>query len=124
LRGRRVGRRSHARHVDPVPAGAASGLVGLVYQQPPGISNRAWLDDAVTGLPNADRAAGRLALLTALASYQVTSSVVDAFRSRHPGDTTLIELTSWASMASARQVGARLVGDLKAPREPDGESIA
>jgi AhpD family alkylhydroperoxidase len=73
--------------------------------EPPGLG-LAWVGDAVSGLPAADRSAGRLALLTAFASYQIGPSVVDAFRRDHPGDRALIELTSWASMAAARQVGA------------------
>lgn len=72
--------------------------------EPAGLS-RAWAGEAVTPLPVAHRAAGRLALLTALASYQVDESVVDEFRSGTPGDRELVELTSWASMAAARRVG-------------------
>ena len=47
----------------------------------------------------------RLALLTALASYQVDRSVIDKFRLDWPDDATLVELTSWASLAAARRVG-------------------
>lgn len=67
--------------------------------------SRAWVENAVSGLPTAHRAAGRLALLTALASYQVDRSVIDKFRLDWPDDTTLIELTSWASLTAARRVG-------------------
>jgi AhpD family alkylhydroperoxidase len=77
--------------------------------------SRAWVEDALSGLPAAHRAAGRLALLTALASYQIDRSVVDEFRAkqsgdrqsgdRQSGDRTLIELTSWASLAAARRAG-------------------
>ncbi|MEV7008612.1 carboxymuconolactone decarboxylase family protein [Streptosporangium sp. NPDC051022] len=66
---------------------------------------RSWADDAVSGLPVAQRPAGRLALLTALASYQVGRSVVDDFRADRPDDAGLIELTAWASLAAARRVG-------------------
>jgi hypothetical protein len=54
----------------------------------------------------ADRPAGRLALLTALASYQVDRSVVRQFRAGWPDDSTLVELTAWASLAAARRVGS------------------
>lgn len=74
----------------------------------PGIS-RAWLDDPVAALPAADRAAGRLALLVALASYQVDDAVVEEFRRTAPGDDTLVELTAWAGMAAARRVSSWLV---------------
>ncbi len=72
-----------------------------------GIS-RAWVEDAVRGLPAGERPAGRLVLLTALASHQVDRAVVDEFRRTRPDDRTLIELTSWASMAAARRIGWRL----------------
>jgi hypothetical protein len=67
--------------------------------------SRAWVETAVSGLPPADQAAGRLALLTALASAQVDRSVVRMFRASRPGDSTLVELTAWASLAAARRVG-------------------
>ncbi|MEY9211873.1 carboxymuconolactone decarboxylase family protein [Thermobifida halotolerans] len=71
--------------------------------RPPGLS-RAWVEEAVAGLAADERPAGRLALLTALASYQVDQGVVDAFRARGPGDRELVELTSWASLAAALRV--------------------
>jgi hypothetical protein len=67
--------------------------------------SRAWADKAVAGLPEADRPAGRLALLTALASGQVDRSVIAAFRAGSPGDSSLVELTAWASFAAARRIG-------------------
>lgn len=68
--------------------------------------SREWTERLVAGLSEPDRAAGRLALLTALASYQVDQDVVDEFRSWHPGDTRLVEATAWASFAAARRVGS------------------
>jgi AhpD family alkylhydroperoxidase len=68
----------------------------------------AWCDELVSGLPAADRAAGRLALLTALASHQVCEDDVTEFRRRHPGDETVVEATGWASFAAARLIGERL----------------
>lgn len=73
---------------------------------PPGPS-RAWAAEAVSDLPPADRPAGRLALLTAMASYQVDDGIVAEFREGEPGDRALVELTSWAAMAAARRLGAR-----------------
>jgi hypothetical protein len=69
--------------------------------QHPGLS-RAWVEEAVAELPAADRAAGRLALLTALASYQVDAGVVEEFRRYRPDDRALLELTAWASLTAAR----------------------
>lgn len=73
-----------------------------------GLSRR-WCEELIAGLPVADRAAGRLALLTALASYQVDGEVVAEFRRREPHDRALVEAVSWASFAAARQVGSRYV---------------
>jgi hypothetical protein len=67
--------------------------------------SRAWVDTAVLPLPVEHRAAGRLALLTAFAPYQADDSIIDAC---HHGDQTLLELTSWAGMAAARHLGARM----------------
>jgi hypothetical protein len=67
----------------------------------------AWCEDLIAGLPAGERAAGRLALLTALASYQVDEDVVGEFRRYHKDDTTLIEAVAWASFAAARLIGDR-----------------
>lgn len=85
--------------------------------RPTGLS-RNWVDNAVSALPATERPAGRLALLVALASYQIDDSVIGEFRRRRPADATLIELTSWASMAAARQMGSRLA--CTQPPRPDG----
>ncbi|WP_447008677.1 carboxymuconolactone decarboxylase family protein [Saccharothrix sp. DSM 118769] len=73
--------------------------------RPVGVS-RAWVEDAVGALPAGQRATGRLALLTAMASYQVDQGVVDGFRAVSPEDRALIDVTSWASMAAARRIGS------------------
>ncbi|WP_447007445.1 carboxymuconolactone decarboxylase family protein [Saccharothrix isguenensis] len=73
--------------------------------RPVGVS-RAWVEDAVEALPAAHHPAARLALLTALASYQIDQSVIDRFRAGQPEDGALIDLTSWASLAAARRVGS------------------
>ncbi|RII07913.1 Carboxymuconolactone decarboxylase family protein [Streptomyces sp. YIM 130001] len=70
--------------------------------------SRAWLSDALTGLPESETAVARLALLTAFAAYQVTDSDITAFRAHHSADRALIELTSWAAMTAAACVGSRL----------------
>ncbi|GLW05802.1 alkyl hydroperoxide reductase AhpD [Microtetraspora sp. NBRC 13810] len=75
--------------------------------RPPGLS-RAWAADALSVLPRRELPAGRLALLTAMASYQVDRPAVEDFRRDGAGDVALVELTSWAAMAAARRVGGRL----------------
>ena len=84
-------------------------LVNLVGWRggPRGIS-RAWVEELVSGLPEARRPAGRLALLVAFASYQVDAEVVRACRAAGADDRTLIELCAWAAMAAARWLGALL----------------
>jgi hypothetical protein len=74
---------------------------------PKGLS-RGWVEDAISVLPEHERGAGRLALLTALASYQVDESAIEQFRAQRPEDDALVELTSWASMTAARNEAARL----------------
>lgn len=68
--------------------------------------SRDWCERLVERLPEPDRPAGRLTLLTALASYQVDAEVIALFRARHADDATLIEAAAWASFAAARKVGS------------------
>jgi hypothetical protein len=75
--------------------------------EPPGPS-RGWCDDAVRVLCADQRPGARLALLTALASYQVDGQVVAAFRTVQRSDAALIGATAWASFTAARTIGARL----------------
>lgn len=81
--------------------------------EPPGISITPWLAREVAALAPHERAAGRLALLTAWASHRVTDADVEEYRSAGHGDADLIRLTSWASLAAARQVGRTLYRDLQ-----------
>ncbi len=72
--------------------------------RPPGIS-RAWADDALSGVPEGERPVARLALLVALAPYQVDdTAVADAHRDL--SDRELTGLVSWAAFAAARRTGA------------------
>ena len=80
--------------------------------EPRGIS-RAWTRPLVSRLPEPDRPAGLLALLTAFASYQVDADVVGAVHHRSD-DRSLLSLTSWASLAAARR-GAVLAARTAAP---------
>lgn len=79
------------------------------YGEDPGPS-RSWVEGAIAALPASQRPLGRLALLTALASYQVDAPVLDDARP-HPGaagDETLVAATAWASFAAARRIGSWL----------------
>jgi AhpD family alkylhydroperoxidase len=89
--------------------------------QAPGIS-RSWVDDAVAGLPDADRPAGRLAIVIALASYQVDEGLVEAFRRTAPDDDTLVELAAWVSITAARRISGWLAA--AAPTAADRDETA
>jgi hypothetical protein len=91
---------------DPVRALIATHLSSW-DGSPPGIG-RGWLESSVSGLPVSHRSAGRLALLTAFASYQVDPAVIAEFTK---DDRSLVELTSWASMAAAREAGSWIVSE-------------
>jgi alkylhydroperoxidase family enzyme len=71
-----------------------------------GLSRR-WVDHAVAQLPVGDRAVAKLALLTALASFQVDDDVVASARCACADDAALIELTAWASLAAVRRAATR-----------------
>jgi alkylhydroperoxidase family enzyme len=73
--------------------------------QPRGIS-RSWVEDATAVLEPEARAAGRLALLTAFASYQVDKTVIASFKESGADDSALIDITAWASLSAARRVGS------------------
>ncbi|MEV5689189.1 alkylhydroperoxidase [Streptomyces sp. NPDC052164] len=87
-------------------AGWDGGPVGL---------SRAWLGQALAGLPADCLPTARLALLTAFAAHQVTDADVAAFREHRPGDGELIELTSWAALTTAVHIGARSAVPRPAP---------
>jgi len=86
-----------------------------------GISRR-WVEQAVAEVQEAHRAAARLALLTALASYQVDTSVVEEFRSHYPEDAQLIAATAWASFTAARRVGIWLSSPFRAAASRNEQS--
>jgi hypothetical protein len=80
-------------------------LAGWDGRPLPPVTDR--FDAALAGLAEADRPAGRLALLTALASYRVDDRVVARARRSVPDDASLVRLVSWASLSAARRLGGR-----------------
>lgn len=66
---------------------------------------RGWLGEAVAAVAEPDRPAARLALLTALAPFQVDDAIIADFR-RTAGndDATLIAATAWASFTVALRI--------------------
>lgn len=74
---------------------------------------RHWVEEAVAEIEREHQAAARLTLLTAFASYQVDSGVIEAFQAQYPSDSQLITATAWASFAVARHIGEWLVAAFK-----------
>ncbi len=70
--------------------------------------SRQWVEDAVADLSDDEKAAGRLALLAALASYQVDEDVIRGFRQHFPTDEQLISTAAWASYTATRRVAGWL----------------
>jgi AhpD family alkylhydroperoxidase len=83
--------------------------LGAWRGEEPGLS-RSWVERAIETLPAPQRPQGRLALLAALASYQVDAQVLDDARtSPGPvGDEALVAAAGWASFAAARRIGSWL----------------
>jgi hypothetical protein len=69
---------------------------------------KVWREDSGSELTGADQAAAKLALLTALASYQVDEQTIQAFRAYYPTDAQLVGAVAWASAAAARAVASWL----------------
>ena len=93
--------------------------VGRWHGESMGLS-RTWVEEAIKPLAEATRPAARLALLTALASFQVDVDVVESFRERSPSDEALLATVAWAAFTAARRVGAWLSVPRAAARpEPD-----
>lgn len=65
--------------------------------------SRHWVEEAVAEIEPEHRPAARLTLLTAFASYQVDSGIIDSFRLQYPQDAQLIAATAWASFTAARR---------------------
>ncbi|MFD3688145.1 carboxymuconolactone decarboxylase family protein [Nocardiopsis sp. NPDC058631] len=85
---------------------------------PAGVSS-SWTDGPLDALPPSERALGRLALLTARASYQVTDDTIAACREAGADDPALVRAVSWAAMAAARQsTHTALTGETGPPHPP------
>ncbi len=95
---------------DALPAGVRAFVreyIAAWNGESPGLS-RNWMEKAVTGLADAEKPAAHLALLSALAPYQIDENTIAAFRTQQPGDDKLIAATAWASFTAARRVGTWL----------------
>ena len=75
--------------------------------EPPGLS-QAWVNRVIAGFTGADRASAKLALLTALAPYQVDEEIIRAVRQYHASDAYLVGVVAWAAFEAARKVASWL----------------
>jgi len=69
-----------------------------------------WLVDATASLDEPDRPAARLALLAALAPFQVDDDTIADFRGAAPDDAALVAATAWASFTAARRIAGWVTG--------------
>jgi AhpD family alkylhydroperoxidase len=79
---------------------------------------REWIEQGLEGLAQDHRAAGRLALLSALAPYRVDEAVIASYREATAGedgaaDARIVGAVAWASLAAARRVGSWLAAPLR-----------
>lgn len=70
--------------------------------------SRAWVNQAAASLPEADHAAGRLALLAAVAPHQIDAEIIRAFRVQQEADAQLVGVVAWASFQAARRIASWL----------------
>jgi AhpD family alkylhydroperoxidase len=74
----------------------------------PGLS-RSWVDDTVKTLNAPSRIAAKLALLTAIAPYQIDDDLIQDFRSAYKEDIQLLNVLSWSSFMASRKIGSWLL---------------
>lgn len=70
--------------------------------------NRSWVEQCLKEFSDPPRTEVKLALLTALAPYQIDKDVILAFRKCFPEDNKLVGALAWASFTSARKIGTWL----------------
>jgi AhpD family alkylhydroperoxidase len=70
----------------------------------PGISRR-WSEQFTSGLKDQSHVEAQLALLTAIAPYQVDEEVVENYLIYHPDPKDLLCILAWSSFMVARRIG-------------------
>jgi AhpD family alkylhydroperoxidase len=91
--------------VDPRVRDCVESRIASWKGESPGLG-RGWIEPAVSSLDETLRPAARLALLTALASYQADETIVKDFQKHQRGDRQLINLTAWASYTAVRRIAS------------------
>jgi AhpD family alkylhydroperoxidase len=83
---------------------------------------QSWVDELLVDIERAQRPGARVALLAALAPYQIDDRLIDAYREQGADDARVVGTVAWASFVTARRVAEWLVAPLEAadrrtPRE-------
>jgi len=104
-----------ARHLSDSARRAVEQRVQAWQGQPPGLS-RAWVEQALATVPDAERPPARLALLVALASYQVDDTTAAEARRWLGSDQQMIEVASWAAFLAARRVATWCAPEVRTAR--------
>jgi len=73
----------------------------------PGLS-RNWVEQAISEFDEKSQAECRLALLTAIAPYQIDELVIQRFRDHYSKDDELVGALAWSSFTAARKIGTWL----------------
>ena len=69
---------------------------------------REWVEEAIVDLNESERAAARIGLLTALASYRIDERLIADYRQYERSDAALVALVGWSSAVAARRLGSWL----------------
>ncbi|CAG7655048.1 carboxymuconolactone decarboxylase family protein [Paenibacillus allorhizosphaerae] len=73
----------------------------------PGLS-RNWVEQTVKKLSGPSKIAAKIALLIAIAPYQIDEDLIQEFRSAYEDDVQLLNVFSWSSFTAARKIGSWL----------------
>ncbi|HLZ56942.1 MAG TPA: hypothetical protein VKR06_08345 [Ktedonosporobacter sp.] len=82
-------------------------IVGAWDGSDPGLS-RHWAEDAIAPLTAAHRPIGRVALLAALAPYQMDASTMQEYLDLQPDQALVVSAVAWASWRATRRIGTWL----------------
>ncbi len=76
---------------------------------PPTLS---WVDEALSELDREKRPGARVALLAALAPYQIDAELIDAYRAKGANDRQIVAAIAWASFVAASRVAEWIAAPL------------
>jgi hypothetical protein len=94
-------------HISPRVRARVETEIDAWQGEPMGLS-RAWLKPKVDDLNDAEAAATRLALLTALSPAQISDDIIDTYTSYHRNDASLIVTVAWSAFRASTHVAGWL----------------